>query len=416
MSNIGSTALQTSKQHTQTHPDIPNANVRQRQFNKGTLNMLDEARQVVENGVGQGQELNPLIYQMLGLQPQYEDHSADLTAAQQEMDGAQQQYDEAQKTLGTLKSIPPGKRSAAQRKQIAQITKGMPGLTAALEKGKDAFGHLQTAPKTITGFGRLDPTAIPKESPFSSENPLNQAQAAETGRLNDYLSGKAAVDPTLTHQYDTAEQALRAKLAQRFGPDYEGTSVGQMALQNFTRQKNEAYATWNQQQVQNYNALAFGGAANLQQLLANQITMMREPSNTTISEGSSLANAATPRISEQQTLNQWLLGHGGVTSSVTNASPIPLAAGLGSLLTPNAQGQTPLGQTYGAASSALGGTGSFSGDYGATKSALSNWMSGSGGANAYMGGANAAGATAAGSEAVDAAAGGASSEGLASLL
>ena len=37
---------------------------------------------------------------------------------------------------------------------------------------------------------------------------------------------------------------MRAKLTERFGPDFENTTVGQMALQNFSRERNEAFATW----------------------------------------------------------------------------------------------------------------------------------------------------------------------------
>src|ERR1051326_911990 len=270
MSNIGSTALSSSKQNVQRHPEgILKIGPRQRAFNVGTMNMLDEARSVVENAVGQGQEINPLVYQMLGLQPQYEDHSADLQSAQGELDTAQKQYDEAQKTLDNIRAIPGGKRSPAQRKQARQLKKTMPAMLKNIETAKEAFGHLQTQPKVITGLTKMDPSQIPADSPFSAANPLHHAQATEAERLNQNLAG-GEVDPTLKHQYGVAEDQLRASLAQRFGPDYESSSVGQMALSNFNRQKNEAFATWNQQQVEKYNNLAFQGAANLQSLVGRQ--------------------------------------------------------------------------------------------------------------------------------------------------
>src|SRR5206468_1628021 len=143
-----------------------------------------------------------------------------------------------------------------------------------------------------------DPSTIDKSSPFSSLNPLNQAQATESSRLNQYLAG-GEVDPTLKHQYDAAEQALHAQLSQRYGPDYANSSVGQTALQNFSRQKNEAFATWNQQMVQKYNDLAFNGQQNLQQLLAGQISLMREPSTNQLNMGSTLTNDAAQRLTEQ---------------------------------------------------------------------------------------------------------------------
>src|SRR6266850_7298061 len=90
----------------------------QRQFDTGTMNLLNEARGVVENAIGQGQELNPEIYKMLGLNPKYEDHSADLESSRGEMEAAQKQMDEANKQIGTIKAIPAGKRSPEQKKQL----------------------------------------------------------------------------------------------------------------------------------------------------------------------------------------------------------------------------------------------------------------------------------------------------------
>lgn len=388
MSNIGSSALQSSKQHTQKTPQVPGYSIKQKQFNQGTMNLLDEARNVVEQAVSQGQEINPMIYQMLGLQPKVIDHSGDLQAAQQEADAAQKQWDEAQQTVAKIKGIPKGKRSPAQKKQLRQLKSQMPDLNAALGKATDAMGRLKTMPKTITGFERMDPSQIPPESPFSAANPLHQAQATEADRLNQYLAG-GEVDPTLKHQYDAAESALRAKLAQRFGPDFEGTSVGQMALQNFSRQKNEAFATYNQQQVEKYNNLAFQGQANLQNLLSNRIGMLREPGQSAINEGGALSNLATQRLSQQGTVNQWLLGHAGVGVNTSNPGMIPaLAVGAGGSALKNLLAPGPVDSSTGQASPSLasqGWSGLKSGAGG-----LYNWATGAGAAE----GAGAAGAAA----------------------
>lgn len=385
MSNIGSTALQTK---SKTSANVPPMGPAQTAFNAGTRNMLDDARQIIENAVGQGQQLNPLIYEMLGLQPQYEDHSADLAAAQKEYDASQSQFNNAQQTIAQIESIPKKSQTPAQRQQLRQLQAQLPKLESALGKTKAAFNQLQTMPKTITGFTKMDPSQIPADSPFSSQNPLNQAQATEAQRLNEYLKG-GAVDPTLSRQYDQAEQNLRAKLAQRFGPDYESTSVGQMALQNFARQKNEAFATWNQQQVQNYNAMAFGGAGALQQLLGGQIGLMREPESTAIAGGNALSNLGGQRLAQQQTAQQWLLGQRGITTQANIAGNI--LGGLGSLATTpyNQHGDT-LAST--AASAAKTGVSDVASGIGSAASGIYNWATG--------------GNSAAAASAADAAAGG----------
>jgi hypothetical protein len=406
MSNIGSSALQTSKQDTQTHPaGIPPPTVKQSQFNRGTMNMLDQARAVVQNAVGQGQELSPLIYQMLGLQPEVEDHTAELSAAGEQLNAAQQQYNEARETMSTIRGIPPRKRSREQRKQLRQLTKQAPAMEKSLGDAKTAYGQLETMPKRITGLTPMDPNAIPAESPFSAQNPLNQAQATQAKRLNEYMAG-GEVDPTLKHQYDSAEQALRAKLSQRFGPDYEASTVGQMALSNFSRQKNEAFATWNQQQVEKYNSLAFTGAANLQNLLAGRIGLLEHPEQAATGRGNALANAAQLRLQQQQIDNQYRLGLGGVATSTAGFAPLGTAAGgLGTLLTTpyNKQGDTLSGAV---------GSGVQQGWQGLKGGAsdLYNWATGAGAAGASAGGAAAADAAA------GAAAAGATSEVGASML
>jgi hypothetical protein len=407
MSNIGSTAM-NSKKKTDTTPHIPPPTQRETMFKNATSDMLDEARGVVENSVGQGQMLDPMIYQMLGLEPQYQDNSAELQQAQGSLDSQQKQLDDAQQTVAQLKSVPKGKRSPEQNKQLRQLKKQIPNLQTAYSKAQTAHGNLMTSQKTITGLSRLDPSKIPADSPFSSANPLNQAQATESQRLNQYLAGSApgavgtgaaAVDPTLVHQYDAAESALRAKLQQRYGPDYENSSVGQMALQNFGRQKNEAYATWNQQQVEKYNSLAFSGQANLQSLLGQRIGLMREPQGNEMASGAGLANVAQARTGQEALTNQMLLGRGGVTVNASQPGMVGAAAlgGAGNLanwaVTPTTTGgPSPAGSAY-------------------------NWMKGlGGGETAYTGGGATAGATAIGAEDVSAAEGGMSATEGASAL
>lgn len=297
--------------------------VRQTQFASGTLNLLDEARSLVENATQQGQQLNPMIYQMLGLDPQYTDNTADLNQASQEFDAAQKQLDAAQQTLSQLQGIPKGRRSPAQRKQLQQLKKQMPALTKSMEAARDAHGRLATMPKEITGFNRLDPSQIPANSPFSQQNPLFQIAHTEAERAQQAMEGGIAVDPMLVHQWTQGEGQLRASLAQRLGPDYENTSVGQMALQDFDRRKTEAFANWNYSKQQEYANQAFSMAGAQQQLTGGLIGLMREPSNAEQNMGAALSQAAGPRLTAQQTWNQYLLGRSGLPMGTVPQAPMP---------------------------------------------------------------------------------------------
>lgn len=329
MSSIASTMLQ--KSGPKAGPEQP----AQHAFAQGTRSLLDEARSLVENSAQQGQELNPSIYRMLGMEPTYEDNSEQLKQSQAEFDASQKQLDAAQTTLAQLRGVPPGKRSPDQKRQFKQLQKQIPTLQKSLETTRDVHGRLATSPKTITGFTKMDPNSIPADSPFSAQNPLHQAQATEQDRLNQYLSGTGAVDPTLTHQYDAAEATLKQNLASKYGPDFANSTVGQMALQNFTRQKNEAYATWNQQMVERYNQMAFSGAQNLQGLTAGQIALLREPAQDTANAGANLSNLSGARLSQQgANLAERGAQQGVITNTTSPAGLIGSAAsGLGSLLT-----------------------------------------------------------------------------------
>src|SRR5438046_1718310 len=207
MSNIGSSAITAATSHKTRTPAAGPPGAKAQVFAGGTRNLLDEARNVVENATQQGQELNPMIYQMLGMEPQFEDHSEDLKASQGEFDAAQKQWDEANKTFTQLKGIPKGKRTPEQRKQFRQLKPQMKGLQQALGAARDAHGRLATMPKTITGFSRLEPENIPPTSPFSAQNPLYQIQRTQAELAQKSFAG-GAVDPTLVHQYDVAESQL----------------------------------------------------------------------------------------------------------------------------------------------------------------------------------------------------------------
>lgn len=342
MSNIASTAMQKTAKTPKAGP----MGVRERRFTRGTEDLLTEARNLVENATQQGQELNPMIYRMLGMEPVVEDYSADLGAAQQELDAAQSQLTQAEAAMAQLKGIPKGKRTPAQRKQFRQLKKQIPGMQRALETAQHTHGRVSTMPKRITGFTRLAAEHIPSESPFSAENPLYQIQRTEAERAQQAMAGGIAVDPTLVHQYDQAESKLRAQLAARYGPDYENSSVGQLALQNFARQKNEAYATWNFNAAQQYANQAFSQAGAQQTLLSNLIGMYREPGNWETTQGGALSNLAQQRLAQQQAeLNERMARAGMQTTTQTTAmGPLlgAAASGAGALLTTpyNKQGDT----------------------------------------------------------------------------
>ena len=298
-------------------------------FQQGTNDMLDEARGVVENAVGQGQEIDAGVYQQLGMQPIMEDRTADLAQASQDVSTAQAQFDQLSKNIDAINGIPLKKRTPGQKKQLKQLNKQIQPLQGKLADLTKRYGQLQTMPLKITGFNRMDPKDIPASSPFSAQNPLNTAQTAEAQRLNEYLSGQKDVDPTLKHEWAAQESSLRAQLAQRYGPDYENTSVGQMALQNLSRQRDESFTSWNESMVEKYNNLAFGGAANLQQLMLGQIHLAYAPSEEAAKRGQQLAADANARIDQERVLQTERGKKSRWTGTTTTTPPAPVGEAAG---------------------------------------------------------------------------------------
>jgi hypothetical protein len=420
MSNSISSAITTS----QKRPTVPPVGQRQTQFEQGTQTMLDESRQMVENAVGQGQDLNPMIYQYLGLTPTYEDHSADISSAQTEFDAAQKQLSEAQDTLAKLKAIPPGMRTPAMKHQISQLKTHMPALNSAIGKSQEALGHLQTMPKTITGVTRSDPSTIPADSPFSPKNPLNQTAQAEAqmasrmataGSAEGGAGAAQAIDPTLVHQWTQAEAQLNQTMEQRYGPDWKNSTVGQAAMSAFNRQKAEQYAQWNLQQMTTMQQAATGGFGSLQSLAQNQIALWQNPSQTQIQRGNEISNLAGNRLTEQQTFNQRLGMNVGANINVAQSTPLAtaqsLASGVGSVATtPTAGGKSTVGadawnSLFGTSTTAAGVMGP---EAAGGASALNAGVAGDAAA------IDAAGATGAGAAAADAAATGAAATGASS--
>jgi hypothetical protein len=108
-----------------------------------------------------------------------------------------------------------------------------------------AGGTLKIEPYTITGFTRIDPNSLDPANPFSAKNPDNILLAQTQARLQSALSGGVPTDPTLLRALDDKERVLREELRRNLGADYENTTLGRDALNNWARERSEAVSTYN---------------------------------------------------------------------------------------------------------------------------------------------------------------------------
>src|SRR5262249_3000475 len=126
-----------------------------------------------------------------------------------------------------------------------------------------ALSDAQSLPQRVVGFNKLDRPADPTGSPGGL---YQMAFDLENESLVRALKGEEPVDGTLKTHWDQQEQELRNRLRNQLGPDYETSTAGAQALAVFDTQRNNAFASFNQDLVKALSAETESRAASLSNL------------------------------------------------------------------------------------------------------------------------------------------------------
>lgn len=258
------------------------------------LASIDAQNALISNNLGQFNLLasEKLFLEALGVVPQFEDTSGEvaaLLARRDELnaslmdsraagDQAQQIRGERQRINEQLKKTKdPAKRAElrAQKKALAQDLKAAkPGRKGAkFNKGvrqematiDERLRTLESQPRRITGFREATPDELPPDSPLSSRNPLNIAQAERNEQLIRALRGETEPSSRLTHQYEQRKQYERERLRRQMGPDFENSSQGIEALSRLEANFGEAAEEERRKTIQDLSSLNISAQAAREQ-------------------------------------------------------------------------------------------------------------------------------------------------------
>lgn len=275
-------------------------------FNRGTQDILDTERQVLDDALAQGKLLEPEMYEALGLRPVYdrpEDPelariSAALTEKQNAFNGAKARLAELQNAKGQLK----GKRFAQQRKDLAREIRQIKRAS-----GPAAQREIAALTRDVEQRGAVGRKVVGFEAIPGVADPTGSAGGAFGGALNQFnehlaaaLAGKEPIDPTLARTFDERERTLRERLRRQMGPDYETSTAGEAALANFDREKAEAFAAYNRAAIGDFSQLAEGRAGTLAQLTAARLQSLSYPAAFRTSLAQQLEGAAAARNQTSQ--------------------------------------------------------------------------------------------------------------------
>lgn len=254
-------------------------------FNRGTRQILDAERAILDDALAQGKLVEPDMYRALGLEPVYDrPEDPEVAGLSNELSGKQNRVSEIQRELAALRGKK-GDRFHQLRRERRQLNKEISSLSGEVER-RGAVG------RRVVGFKRLEGVADPTGS---AGGEFGAALDEFNTGLSRALKGEEPLDPTLKRAFDEKEQVLRERLRRQMGPDYETSTAGRAALANFDRERSEAFAQYNRQSIAFYSELAEGRAGALSELTSERMRNLAFPSSFRASLASQLEGAAEAR-------------------------------------------------------------------------------------------------------------------------
>jgi hypothetical protein len=284
-------------------------------FNRGTADLLDEQRRVLEDANAAGAFITPELWKALGYDPIYDDRqdgnvkalsdqadaaSSAVRDATAKIDSLDQEQRDLRRQLNDPKNPLRGADAQAARARIKAANKeaqhlrhDQPLRLRDSQNAAAALGDAQTVPRRIVGLkpredGATDPTG-------SKDGLYRAALDVENETLMRALKGEEPVDATLRTAWDEKERTLREKLRRSLGPDYETSTAGTQALANFDRERAESFEAFNRQTVKDFSTITEARATSLSNLTGARLDQLTFPVNQEIGRGLALGSAANAR-------------------------------------------------------------------------------------------------------------------------
>jgi len=288
--------------------------LRERLFNRGTAEILNEERAVLEDSLAQSGLLEPELYRALGLEPIFdrpeEEVGPELAGLSAALRGSQDKIAEQRRLKAELQGqlkekSKTGKGQKGLKRQIRDVHQGLKQLEKEAATYAEQLGRTSAVPRRIVGFKRLDGIADPTGSAGGA---FGQALEGFNAHLAGALSGQEPLDPTLKREFEDRERRLRDRLRNTLGPDYETSSAGQQAIADFSREKAEAFAQFNRQSIQVFAGLGEQRAEALANLTSARLKNLAFPATFRAELGKNLEGLAAQRINLGQLRQQERFG------------------------------------------------------------------------------------------------------------
>jgi len=279
-------------------PTLPETPLWEKMFNRGTGDLLDEEKGMMNDALAQANFLQPEMYKLLGFEPVYDERqNADIKGLSDKSDAIKKQLGDSQELLAKIQATkgPKNKKALAREagfKNIADLKRTKDGLLRQQELADRQLGDAQSLPRRVVGMKKLDQPADPTQS---GGDLYRMAFDLQNQTLVRALKGEEPVDATLKTHWDEQESQLRERLRRTLGPDYESSSAGQQALANFDREKGESFQQFNSELIKSFSAETESRAKSLSDLTGARMQQMLFPANAQMQRGLLLGQAAADR-------------------------------------------------------------------------------------------------------------------------
>lgn len=266
---------------------LPTASKYEKILNRGSADMLDQSRALASDALAQANFLTPELYRTLGFEPVFDgpDPSTIIAAAGQKFDAASQKINEINDQIRNAKGTLKGPARLRRLKELRRLRR------FAMDDQKNAERELtdaQAMPRRVVGLKPLEEQGgvggLERETLALQEQTLQRA-----------LRGEEPIDSTLRREYQEREKVLREKLRRQLGPDYETTTAGSDALNDFSREQNEAFEIFNRRTVETFSALTESRAAALSQLTDDRLRQLLTPSSQQLGRAGALSGLTEDR-------------------------------------------------------------------------------------------------------------------------
>ena len=275
-------------------PKLPPAKQTESHYRRNVKQLLDQARQQYEGATGIYNQMAPfLLGDLAGLGVEYTP-DAGAQASLDQAYGAYQDRLDAENQLNQLQANKRGAKKGADRKaakkELKQFKKGLKG-TASLDELRLALGQARTDP----GLYKLT-----KKGPTLEDTLQQQYQDTVAQRALDAAQGKADFDPYLVRLLDADQAQLEEKMRRQMGTDWESSTPGIGALNDFYQRKQETLRNSAFDEMQRLRQLGLGGAEAIQGLQGGKQQLYANVPQTMAGFAEGMAGMTQPFLAGQE--------------------------------------------------------------------------------------------------------------------